>query len=1167
MSGCTDKTMNDRLMKHRLLYISAAWRRIMVVAMLLTFMVAVRAIPTDRYASSSLMAKGRWRKVEVQQTGMQLLSNTQLKAMGFSDPSKVNVYGYGGRRISEVLNAGTYIDDLPMQPVVRTSDGLIFYGVNTIEWLIYSDRNAPYMPVSNPYSDHSYYFVSDVTPDSIPEMATLDWEPVQSIEERNTTFTERLLHKQQLYAPSNTGSWMLGEDFTQRTSQDFKFKLPGMASNTAGLMVGFGTRTSTTTSYSVSVDEQKLADEQGMRIRQQEGAEQFLSYTVCPMLAPLAKEDMTVNITYSPEGTVFFARLGFIEVCYERNLDISNEPLTFYSTSRYNMPCIYQISGITADTQIWDVTNPAAPARINYTVEDGKAIFSPGVSDYREYVAFNPSTVKTAPIADNTYIQNQDIHSAATPEMVIISPQEYVSQARRIAEMHDRLSGMDVYIVTPEALYNEFSSGTPDVSAYRKALKMWYDRDPEKLRYCLILGRPTYDQRILTNTVKSAGYPRPLIWTTRGEETATTSGSQYVSQGGSFSTDDFIAMLEDTKGSNMQLYTEKMSIAVGRLPFRSASHAATLTDKLIDYMENPKLGQWRNRIVMVADNGDTFSHFDQTMNSYNTLVSNGAANFDIEKIMLSREEPAITSKGNEYPNSKARFLHCLDQGTSLVWYIGHANTREWTHENFYNYSDICGMDNRYLPIFYTATCDFTRWDSDEISGGEILLEHPESGAIALLSTSREVYIHQNGPLSIAVANHMYERDSKGNPIGIGEALRLGKNEIVKERSDNLLRFHCIGDPAMPVVYPSLSVDVESVGGFDPDTLYDPDFPVFKGGGTIRFTGSIKRGNNLARDFNGTLYLTLYDAEHTVMTQEPDIPVESQRAYNERTNRLFDGMVNVNAGRWEAIVPLSADIENNFSPALLTCYAYSEAGSEAQGRCEKFYLYGMEENNHDTEGPDIMGIGLNSYNFKPGSITGVNPVFYASFTDPSGINLSSAGVGHSMELRVDSKKSYTDLTNYYLPSTDDHTSGAVAYPLSDLEPGKHTLTFYVYDNLGNQTEKTLDFAVTENDKPIIYEVSPDCNPARTSVTFTLAHDRLCEATDCSVSVYSLSGLKIWTGEISGRVQDLGAGATVSWDLCDAGGNRVPRGIYLYRATVTTSKGVSQSKTGRLAVTER
>ena len=36
--------------------------------------------------------------------------------------------------------------------------------------------------------------------------------------------------------------------------------------------------------------------------------------------------------------------------------------------------------------------------------------------------------------------------------MVIISPREYLEQAKRIAEMHDRLDGMDTYIVTPEAL-------------------------------------------------------------------------------------------------------------------------------------------------------------------------------------------------------------------------------------------------------------------------------------------------------------------------------------------------------------------------------------------------------------------------------------------------------------------------------------------------------------------------------------------------------------------------------------------------------------------------------------------------------------------------------------------------------------------------------------------
>ena len=1158
-------------MKHRIHSRTAAWRRVLAAAsLLLVCVVAAQAIPLDHYAASSRLAKGRWRKVEVTQTGMQLLTNTQLKAMGFSDPAKVNVYGYGGRRVSELLNARNYIDDLPVQPVVRTADGIIFYGVNTMMWQVYSSRYTPYQPFSNPYSAHTYYFVSAVALDPVPDMAVLDWKPNLDIEERSSTFTERLLHKKEIFSPANTGSWMLGEDFSQQASQDFTFRLPGLATNTAALMVGFGTLTfPRVTRYSVSVDGQKLADESGMSIIEKKGDENFLNYTVCPMVVPLAKEDMTVNITYHPEGGVYLARLGFIEVCYERRLDISDGPLNFYASSLYNMPCVYEISGITDDTQVWDVTDPAAPARIQYQVVDGKALFTPGVTTYREYVAFNPATVKTAPKADNTYVQNQDLHSVPTPDMVIISPREYTEQARRIAEMHDRLSGMDTYIVTPEALYNEFSSGTPDVSAYRKALKMWYDRDPEKLRYALILGRPTYDQRLLTDNVRNCGYPRPLIWTTCGEETASTNSCNYNSHGSSFATDDYIGMLDDNNTSSLGIRSANITIAVGRLPFRGVSHARTYVDKYLDYMEKPKMGSWRNQIVMVSDNGNFFSHFNQTNSTYSCFRANGAESFNIDRIHMSGEEPTVTSKGREYPRSKARFLRSLDQGTSLVWYIGHANPREWTHENFFNYTDISTLNNRYLPIFFTATCEFTRWDADEISGGEILLDYPESGAVALLSTSRSALISDNSILSPAIASHMYERDSKGRQIGIGEVLRLGKNDFTRQRggSDNKLRFHCIGDPAMPALLPSLSVDVETVDAFDPDTLHDPDFPVFKGGGSIRFTGIVKRGNNLARDFNGTMYLTLYDAERTEMTHDPEMTDSLQVAYNDRTNRLFDGRARVTNGRWEAIVPLSTDIENNFSPALLTCYAYSDNGTEAHGKCDKFYLYGMEENINDHDGPEITGLGLNGYNFKPGAHTGANPVFYASFTDPSGINLSSAGIGHSMELRIDGKKSYTDLTDYYLPGADDHTSGSVAYPLSDLEAGRHTLTFYVCDNLGNSTEQTLDFAVVDNDKPNFYEVSPDCNPARTSVTFTLMHDRLREATDCSVSVYTLSGRKVWTGEISGRIQDLESGAAVSWDLCDEGGTRVPRGIYLYRATVTTEKGVSQSKTGKLAVTER
>lgn len=1135
----------------------------MLVTVLVTLgSIMASSLPLTHYAASSRLSKGRWRKVEVTQTGMQLLPNAQLRSMGFTNPAKVNVYGYGGRRLSQVMHTQDYIDDLPMQPVVRTDEGIVFFGVNTVTWTTDGgNRSVPYRASQNPYSTSSYYFISDVEPEEEYQMKELTWSPDSTIERHTTTFMERLLHEKDLWAPHNSGEWFLGEDFSQRTSQEFKFKLPDMAFNTAAVMTGFGTFTVDDTKYTLTANGEALTESNSQTIPGMYNIEDFIRYLTSTAVIPNTGEDLTLGITYHPAGTVYSAHLGFIIVAYERHLKLNGAPLMFYRTSSYNVPCVYEISGADSQTQIWDVTNPEAPVRIQFQLQDDKALFSPATTEYREFIAFDPSKVTLSPKIVQTSVSNQDIHAIETPDMVIISPREYLEQARRIADMHDRVDGMDVFIVTPEALYNEFSSGSPDVSAYRKALKMWYDRAPDKLKYCLLLGRPTYDQRLITDKVKAAGYPRPLIWQSPGEDAQNSTQTNYHTNQNSYSTDDYIGMLEDNKARIFDINRNVISIAVGRMPFRGIAHATQMTDKLIKYVENPELGPWRNRVTMVADNGDALIHFKQTMDSYTRLQNNGGDRNQYELILMSGETPTATSKGSEFPISKQRMLNMFDQGTSLVWYIGHANPREWTHDNLFNYTDVMAMDNRYLPIFYTATCEYSRWDADEVSAGEIMWSHPEAGAIALITTSRSVYITNNGIFTDNLSSLFYNKDKQGNPLTIGEAMRLTKN---KHYDGNNQRYLLLGDPALKIVNPRLEVKVESIGDVDPSTLSDPDFPVFKGGSRFKISGTVMRGSSVARDFDGFMHITLYDAEQVLTTK--DESAATQLDYNMRTNKVYEGRTMVTGGHWETEILLSTDIENNFSPARLTLYAYSDTGHEANGSFSKLYLYGIDESNNDKEGPEITGMGLNSYNYKPGSHVSSDAIFYASFSDPSGINLASAGVGHEMMISIDGKDYYTNVRDYYEPDATDIHAGRIAYPLSNLEPGRHTLEFSVCDNLGNFSTKTLEFAVSAAPKPTLYEVTPDCNPARTSVTFTIAHDRMREATECEFAVYNLSGRKIWSSTTSGRA-DIKTGTTVKWDLNDASGLRVPRGIYLYRATVQTADGISVSKTGKLAVTER
>ena len=74
------------------------------------------ALPLSHYADNSVLAQGRWIKIRVDNDGLYRIPTATLRTWGFTDLSKVRVFGYGGARISDVLSETEYTDDLPVAP-------------------------------------------------------------------------------------------------------------------------------------------------------------------------------------------------------------------------------------------------------------------------------------------------------------------------------------------------------------------------------------------------------------------------------------------------------------------------------------------------------------------------------------------------------------------------------------------------------------------------------------------------------------------------------------------------------------------------------------------------------------------------------------------------------------------------------------------------------------------------------------------------------------------------------------------------------------------------------------------------------------------------------------------------------------------------------------------
>lgn len=1117
----------------------------------------LHALKPETFASSSRLASGKWMRVTVEESGMHFISNSALRQMGFNDPAAVNVYGFGGRMLPERLTDGM-TDDLPPAPAIHTEDGIVFFAVDNFSWTT-SPQGLDHR--LNPWATESHYFLSDTG--EAPTMKEITGPNGVSLTQ--TTFKECLAHETESTTPGESGRELWGEELRPGATKNFSFDLPDCVSDSVYVTVKVGSVIyggQSSLSFTANGENLKaIYSDRLSSISNSTGNYIMTQARGITHKAAPKNGKLDLGIRLNTTGTYSGAWLDYIDVNYERRLRLHNGELRFHSTA--DRAVRMSLSGATQETQVWDVTDLMDPRRVVFTREGDVITFAtqPGM---HEYVAFNPSQVKRAPKSP-TAVDNQDIHGMETPDMVIVTPTEYMSAARKLADYHRQKEGMTVHIIEPEKFYNEFASGCTDLTAIRRAFKMWYDRDPSKFRYALMMGKPTYDNRQLTAKVKQQNIARTPIWQSEGQ----------FGESSSYSTDFYYGMMGDKYNQQgFDITNEKIHIAVGRFPVKSALEAEQMVDKTIAYMTSTDFGSWRNDVLLLADDGNTAHHMNQTEKCIREFKGNGnGSSFFYDRIYIDTYERKQGSAGITYPGARARLLSRLNDGVGLLNYIGHGNPKCWTHENVFTWTDINGLSNRRLPFLLAYTCEFMKWDADEVSGGEVMWLHPNSGVAGMLCPSRTVYIQNNGYFSPLIAKYFFRTNPDGSPRAIGDILLDALDELKDtqrvqkkdstDNSSNPLKYGLLADPAMKVFNPSIRAEVRTIAGVD---LTDPnaEFPEIGARGKATVTGVIKLPDGTtAENFNGELDITLYDAEVSV-TSAGNGDGGTSYTFNDRNKRLFTGKVKVTGGEWSATLMLPSEITDNYSPALINLYAVSDDGREANGSCEKLYVYGYDDSSDDSEGPEISRFVINTDNFRNGDRIAPSGIVMADFYDPSGINTADTGIGHRLSLTLDGTRHFDDVNQYFTPDIEREGSGSIAYPLNGLEAGEHTLTLTVWDNANNSSSAEITFQVAVGVNPTIYDLRTDCSPARTSVVFTVSADRpLGDLSRCTIDVLDLNGRTVWSSRADSAT-GTGSDINIGWNLTDNSGMRVPRGIYLYRATITTTDGMTQTQTRKLAV---
>ena len=721
-----------------------------------------RADATERYADNSVLREGTWVKICIPKTGIYQLTDDLIRSAGFSNLSKVKIYGYGGGLQPELLTADYLMetDDLMELPTCEVNGRKLFYGIGPVTW----DDN--HQRVRNPYSSYGYYFLTE------------------NDDEADVLSTDDFL---KTYYP-------LADDYCSLYEVD---------------------------DYAWFHGGRNLYDAKELK------AGTSYSYDV-PSTGTTTDGHVTVNLSASGGASVQVSindvELGVITVPVNGSLEkMRTEKKTF------------------------SVSNLQATNKIVLTPQSNSGTVR------LDYISIDASQPQAAPDLAQTWAQPtlvgkitpQNHHAAEAADMVIIisEAQQLKAQAERLKKLHEEHDGMRVQIVPADELYNEFSSGTPDANAYRRYLKMLYDRaesEEDMPRYLLLLGDGAWDNRMLLDTWSNCS-PSDFLLCYESENSYSET-SCYV-------TDDYFCMLDDNEGGSIVI-SDKADVAVGRISARTDAEAQVAVDKIESYINNKEAGSWQNTICFMGDDGNQNQHMDDA-DAVARQVETLYPNLLVKRIMWDAYTRVSSSTGNSYPDVTRLIKQQMQQGALMMNYSGHGRADAISHEYVMRLTDFETASSLHFPLWMTASCDIMPFDGQEGNIGEAAFFNEKGGAIAFYGTTRTVYQSYNRLMNMAFTRYVLSLDETGKPMPIGEAVRLTKNELITTKQDqtpNKLQYSLIGDPALRLAIPTRTIKVDSING---TPLQEGTTLTLQAGMTATVSGHVENAQNTEdQDFNG-----------------------------------------------------------------------------------------------------------------------------------------------------------------------------------------------------------------------------------------------------------------------------------------------------------------------------
>ncbi|NPA67476.1 MAG: type IX secretion system sortase PorU [Chlorobi bacterium] len=1091
--------------------------------------------------ANSVLRSGTWKKIRIEKSGIYKITFEQLRAMGFNNPENIRIFGNAFGWLPMIAGENRP-DDLTENDILIKDNAVYFFGQGPDRW-DYDETDNLFIPVHHFYSQYAYYFLTDDYESGYDNRIKNELSSTLPETRTVTEYDALGVHETDNLHIEDTGRRMFGESFDVEVSRSFDFSFPDLAEGSESFLYMRAASNSSSSYFKISVNGHEEVMNFGY-IGDHDFAD---AATISFNFSAPSGNVLTVNTDYYRTSPAAQAWLDYIYINTRCKLKFAGGQLLFRNSETYGAGEIskYYLYGATNGVTVWDITDKTKPRKVETLIEGNNLTFKLSGDVLREFAAFDNTSFLTVDTESAEDVPNQNLHATSgKTDMIIVTNPDFLLQANKLKNIHEEKDEMNVKVVTTQQVFNEFSCGMPDFSAIRDYVKMVYERaaDGDTLKYLCLFGDGSYDNR------SGEGI--------NGNYVITYQQSNSVSLGSSKVSDDFFGYLDDGEGDFGTDLTGMLDIGIGRIPVSSSEQAENYIAKINEYLNPSSFGDWRNMLSFIADDENNNIHMIQA-DSYAEYIKSEYPFFNIEKIYLDAYTQYTVSGGERYPDVNTAINNRVQKGALLINYTGHGGEQGLAHERVVTISDIDSWNNfDKLPLFVTATCEFTRFDDYKfLSAGEHVFLNPKGGAIAMFTTARIAWIYSNGVLSTEFYKNVFENFDNGDRYRLGDIIRITK---IHSNSNNNLIFFLMGDPALKLGYAAdnkiITTKINGHPVSETDTL--------KALSKASFSGIVadKDGNKLT-NFNGFVYPSVFDKEVFVNTLNNDD--NGVFTYKSRNNIVYRGKASVKNGdfAFEFIVP--RDIILSVDTGKISYYA-DNGFTDAKGYGFDFQVGDIAENyEEDNTGPEI-DLYMNDENFVSGGITDANPRIFAKLYDEHGINTATGGIGHDITGILDNDiRNIIIMNGDYRADEDTYKSGTVEHFLFDLEEGEHNLKFKAWDVYNNSSEAELDFTVALAQNLSVDMLLNYPNPFTTHTDFWFEHNQAGQNLDVIIQIFTVSGKLVKTIEANFTADGYRAGP-FAWDGTDDFGNRIGRGVYVYRVKLRNEAGEVAEKFEKLLI---